>query len=254
MRSVSLAFLVALALTAPSFARLPEDTAQKASVESLPDGIMLTASGVSKRLLKHTLTLNVKESNDNRAALSDERQEFLLARRSAIVAAMATLGLKLLPDPPSNGGIGGFGGGFAGGRGGFGGSSISTRLVFGLPDGECDGETLAGHSRKKVVEAAVKAGAEDSLTLYSELDPKRQREDYREALEDAIKNGRESAAVLAKAGGVTLGRLQAIRVPVNYGGGLPSARYLTLTATEVTSTYGHTEGMIATLELRFAIK
>jgi Protein of unknown function (DUF541) len=246
MRSVSLAFLAMLALVAPGLARLPDETAQKASVEPLADGITLTASGAGRRFMKHTLTLTVKETNGNSAALSDDRREFILARRSAIVAAMTTLGLKLLPESEFRGGIGGFGGG----RGGFGGSSVSTQLIFGLPDGACDGTTLAGHPYKKVVEAAVKAGAQDSCTLSSE------RDDYREALEDAMKNGRESAAMLAKAAGVTLGRLQAIRVPLGYG--IPSPftmpRYLTLTTTEITPPAGQSGGIFATLELRFAIR
>jgi uncharacterized protein YggE len=95
----------------------------------------------------------------------------------------------------------------------------------------CDGEQLFGHSRKEVVDMVVKLGAEPELYLESRLDPKRWNEDYQEALNQAIKNGRETAIQIAKAGGVELWKLVAIAPsssPVGYGSAL---KYLTLTAT-----------------------
>jgi uncharacterized protein YggE len=250
MRPVALLCLATLALSAPCLARLPDMVTIKKE-EKLADGITLSASGVGGRFVKHTLTLNLEEKSDN--ATAQEVTDRILARQKVVVAAMEALGLTFLSaTPPSSrpSGLGGFGGGF----GDIGNFTYYVSASFRLPTGACDGETLAGHSRKKVVEAAVKAGAMGTLTLISELDPKRQREDYRESLEDAVKSGRENAAMLAKAGGVTLGRLQAIRAPVGYGLGLSSPRYLTLTATETTPVSGQTGGMFTTLELRFTIK
>ncbi len=268
MRSPALLCLTTLVLATPCLAHAYlSDVVQSApQKEALPDGITLSASGVGGRFVKHTLTLTLEEKGRNSAA--EELIEKILARQKTVVAAMEALGLKFqsatYPSPQligssRSGGRGGFGGGGLGG-GGFGGGLgeagdvvTSIQITFRLPDGPCDGETLAGHSRKKFVEAVVKAGAKDTLTLLSELDPKRYQANFNEAIVAAMKNGRATAEMLAQASGTRLGKVKAVRLVIQniY---FSSSRYLTLTATEITSTPGQSGGVPAFVELRFAIK
>ena len=204
-RHAAFACLALLTVASPGFAQRPTPTSAS---EPLLDGITVRALGWGGALTKHTLTVSMPRPNFDNAEL--ERQ--FEARRSAIIAALEAKGLKQSPAALSTGG---FGGGGTGG-GGFGRANPFGPISFSLPDGLCDGATLAGHPRKEIVEAAVAAGAAPQMTLVSTVDPTRETEDRRAATAAAMRQGRESAENLARVGGVKLGKLIAVRQESSY--------------------------------------